>query len=140
MSWSTNWPTKVDPAVIMGLSGLVPDGFVAVGLPFTLGSRISAFGPADRRSPASMIPPGLPTSTSAARTVSFASANGASDGKILPNSRLLAGTPPRAYGPAPTVLAGLDAASAGAANPALAPTEPATSPAPVAPRPFRKSR
>src|SRR6185437_11965024 len=139
MSWSTNWPTKVDPAVIVGLSGLVPYGFDAVGLPFTLGSRISAFGPADRRSPASMIPPGLPTSSSAARTRLFASANGGKFGQVRPNSALLAGTPrPRAYEP-PTG-AGVDAASAGAANPALAPTEPATSLAPVAPRPFRKSR
>jgi hypothetical protein len=24
MSWSVNWPTKVEPAVIVGLSGLVP--------------------------------------------------------------------------------------------------------------------
>jgi hypothetical protein len=24
MSWSVNWPTNVDPAVIVGLSGLVP--------------------------------------------------------------------------------------------------------------------
>src|SRR5215475_14334013 len=44
MSWSTNWPTNVEPAVIVGLSGLLPYGSPAVGLPFTVGSRISRFG------------------------------------------------------------------------------------------------
>src|SRR6516164_1577153 len=33
MSWSVNWPTNVEPAVIVGLSGLVPYGLAAVGLP-----------------------------------------------------------------------------------------------------------
>jgi hypothetical protein len=47
MSWSMNWPTNVEPAVIVGLSGLVPYGFEAVGLPFALGSRINAIGSAD---------------------------------------------------------------------------------------------
>ena len=27
MSWSVNWPTNVEPAVIVGLSGFVPYGF-----------------------------------------------------------------------------------------------------------------
>ena len=99
MSWSVNWPTNVEPAVIVGLSGLVPYGLVAVGLPFTVGSTISALGPAARSSPASMMPPGMPTSSSAARTLSVASANGGSDGKIRPKSMLLAGVsaPRRAY-------------------------------------------
>jgi hypothetical protein len=88
-----NCPTKVDPAVIVGLSGLVPYASVAVGLPSTVGSTISAFGPAARSSPGSMIPPGIPTSSRTDRTVSFASANGGRSGKIRPKSMLLAGAP-----------------------------------------------
>jgi len=43
-----------------------------------------------------MIPPALPISISAARTLSFASANGGREGKIRPKSTLLAGAPPAA--------------------------------------------
>ncbi len=74
----------VEPAVIVGLSGLVPYGLLLVGLPFTAGSTIRAFGPAARSSSASMMPPGIPTSSSAARTVSVAGANGGKFGKIRP--------------------------------------------------------
>src|SRR6202050_4479953 len=93
MSWSVNWPTNVDPAVIVGLSGLVPYGLAAGGLPFTVGSAVRFFGPAARSSAASMIPPGMPTSSSAARTWSLASANDGRLGKLRPNRAALAGAP-----------------------------------------------
>jgi hypothetical protein len=89
-----------------------------------------------------MIPPGLPTSTSAARTVLFASANGGNFGKIRPKSTRLAGRPsPIGYRPGP-IAAGMLAAAVAldAGAPAPVPTEPATNPAPVAPNPFKKSR
>jgi hypothetical protein len=85
---------NVDAAVIVGLSGLVPYGLAAVGLPFTVGSTINAFGPAAKSSWASTTPPGWPTSSSAARTVSSASANGGRFGNMRPKSMLDAGAPP----------------------------------------------
>src|ERR1700733_14715132 len=133
-----NWPPNVVPAVMVGLSGLVPYGFVAVGLPSTVGSTISAFGPADNSSPASMIPPGIPTSSSAARTVSLGSANGGSSGKIRPKSAGLAGAPPPPQYPLGDSGEGARAAAGAAAAPAT--TEPAASPAPAAPTPFKNSR
>src|SRR5262245_33353121 len=84
---------NVDPAVIVGLSGLVPYGSDAVGLPLTVGSRISRFGPAARLSRPSRMPPGSPTSSSAARTVSVASANESSLGNNRPKSLPLRGAP-----------------------------------------------
>ena len=108
MSWSVNWPTNVEPAVIVGLSGLVPYGSVEVGLPLTLGSTIRFFGPAARSSCASSTPPCFPTSSSAARTVSFASANGGSPGRCgrnrysrLARRRCRAGGGPAMAGAAP---------------------------------------
>src|SRR6202161_1475151 len=128
MSWSVNWPTNVDPAVIVGLSGLVPYGFAAGGLPFTVGSTIRFFGPAARSSAASMIPPGMPTSSSAARTWSLASANGGRLGKIRPNRPSLAGAPGTLGRPrAPDDVA----AFAAVLIPGSIPAEAAASPAPA---------
>ena len=89
-----NCPTNVDPAVIVGLSGLVPYGLEEVGLPLTVGSTIKAFGPAAKSSCASRIPPCAPTSNNAARTLSVAPANGGKSGKMRPKSTLEAGAPP----------------------------------------------
>jgi hypothetical protein len=136
MSWSVNWPTNLDPAVIAGLSGLVPYGLAAVGLPLTAGSVMSAFGPAARSSPASRIPPGAPTASSAARTVSLASANGGRPGNIRPKKTLLAGAPGGSMSPdrAPA------ATGAAAAGPARSPADAAASPAPIAPAPASSPR
>src|ERR1700733_9396784 len=130
-----NCPTNVEPAVIVGLSGLVPYRFVTVGLPLTIGSTINAFGPAPRSSCPSRIPSCCPTSISAALTVSFASANGGRFGKIRPKSALLAGAPPLpwAYPPGDTG----EGAPTAAGAVAVRPTDPATNPAPVAPTPFK---
>jgi hypothetical protein len=96
MSWSVNCPTKAEPAVIVGLSGLVPYGSIAVGLPLMVGSVISNcgwFGAPNSWSPASRIARCIPTSSNAARTLSVALANGRKSGKIRPKSMLLAGAP-----------------------------------------------
>jgi hypothetical protein len=108
MSWSTNWPKNVVPAVWVGLFGL-----------FTLskGSVISSTGPLARSSLASSGPPLAPSSRSAALTASVAGTNGGSLSKIRPKvvglvetvelraaggARTAAGTPPdRASAPAP---------------------------------------
>ena len=74
MSWSMNWPRKVNPAVIVGLSGLS-------ALSAALARRANG---SVRSSPASMIPPGLPMSMSAARTDGVSAANGASVGNMRP--------------------------------------------------------
>src|ERR1700727_654565 len=130
-----NCPTNVEPAVIVGLSGLVPYRSVVVGLPLTVGSTINAFGPAARSASPARIPPCCPPSISAALPVSFASANGGRFGKIRPKSTLLAGAPPLpwAYAPGRTGEGAPTAAGAVAARP----TDPATNPAPVAPTPFK---
>ena len=52
-----------------------------------------AFGPAERLSLASRIPPAMPTSISADRTSSVAGANGGNAGNSLPKSCGLAGAP-----------------------------------------------
>ena len=69
-----NWPRKVKPAVSVGLFGL---------LPTVPRSVISFTGPAASLSFASMMPPALPISSSAARTVGVSEANGGS----FPNMR-----------------------------------------------------
>ena len=74
MSWSTNWPRKVKPAVIVGLSGLST---------LLAGSVISVIG-SDRSSPASIGPPLAPSSASASRISGVSAANGGSVGKSRP--------------------------------------------------------
>src|SRR4249919_3289702 len=127
---------NVEPAVIVGLSGFVPYGSAAVGLPLTLGSVIRRFGPADRSSWASKMPPGFPSSTSAPRTVSFASANGGSDGNMRPNEPLSLGAPacppcgPIAPVAVPVIAATLE----------TPPTDEAATPAAVTPKPAKNLR
>src|SRR5215469_16524425 len=136
MSWSVNWPTNVEPAVMVGLSGLVPYGLLLVGLPLTAGSTISAFGPAARSSCASMMPPCVPTSSSAERTVSVAAANGGRPGNIRPKSILSAGVPGER-------LAACDATPAARAvdsKPGSTPADAAAIPAPASPAPLRSRR
>ena len=76
MSWSRNCPRNVIPAVRRGLSGLAA---------LRVGSTISANGSAVGLSLVSMMPPGLPSSTRAARTVGVSAANPGSVGKSRPN-------------------------------------------------------
>ena len=76
MSWSTNWPKNVVPAVCDGLFRLFA---------LKLESVIKSTGPLLRSSFASRSPPGFPRSASAARTASVAGANGGKLGKTRPN-------------------------------------------------------
>ena len=85
-----------------------------------------------------MIPPCMPTSSRAARTVSVASANGGRPGKIRPNKPLSAGTPGPSRPPCtadPAVLA-----RALPATPGNTPADAASSPAPAAPVPASNRR
>ena len=75
MSWSTNWPKKVVPAVWVGLFGLFR---------LSEGSVINSTGPLARSSFASSGPPFAPRSRSASLTASFAGANAGSLSKIRP--------------------------------------------------------
>ena len=75
MSWSRNWPRNVNPAVIVGLFGLSA---------LFAGSVMSVIG-FDTSSPASMGPPGAPSSMRASRIDGVSAANGGSVGKSRPN-------------------------------------------------------
>ena len=75
MSWSMNWPRNVIPAVIWGLLALLADNS---------GLVISAWG-SERLSLASMMPPGRPISSNAARTCGVSAAKGGSLPNIRPN-------------------------------------------------------
>ena len=76
MSWSMNWPRKVMPAVMRGLFTLRR---------FSDGSVISVTAVAVGLSFASITPPGLPSSSSAARTLGLSLANGGSEPNRRPN-------------------------------------------------------
>src|SRR5579859_2455045 len=121
---------------MVGLSGLVPYGLVAVGFPFTVGSVMSALAPAARSSRAYMMPPCAPTSSSAACTASVACANGGSSGKSRPKCVLLAGAP----GGSPCRAASLTGAAAAAVPPISSPPDAAASPAPAVPAPASSLR
>jgi hypothetical protein len=75
MSWSTNWPRNVKPAVRAGLSGL---------LMLLAGSVMRVIG-SDRSSAASIGPSLAPSSESASRISFVLAAKGGSVGNSLPN-------------------------------------------------------
>src|SRR5919204_3030382 len=75
MSWSRNWPRKVNPAVIVGLLGL---------LTLLAGSVIRVTG-SDGSSPGSMGPPAAPSSASGQRIGLVASADDGGVGTRRPN-------------------------------------------------------
>jgi hypothetical protein len=75
MSWSTNCPRNVVPAVWVGLFGL---------LTLSPGSVMRSFGPLLTSSCASSSPPGAPSARSASLTRSVGAANAGKSGKIRP--------------------------------------------------------
>ena len=133
MSWSVNWPMNVEPAVIVGLSGLVPYGLLLVGLPFTAGSTIRAFGPSGQ------VIVGV---HDAARHPDFqqrgpygvgSRCERLQFGKIRPEEHAVR---PRVPG-TPCYRGDVTAARAALPNPGSTPADAAASPAPASPAPLR---
>jgi hypothetical protein len=75
MSWSRNWPRKVNPALMAGLLGFWR---------LSAGSVTRLTG-SDRSSAGSIGPPAAPSSARASRIVGVSSANGGSVGNSRPN-------------------------------------------------------
>jgi hypothetical protein len=75
MSWSRNWPRKVNPAVMAGFLGLVR--LLAESVTRVMGS--------DRSSPGSIGPPAAPNSARASRIDGVSAAKGGRVGNSRPN-------------------------------------------------------